>query len=384
MRAILYSRPGALRIESRNLNEITPRYPELRALGRQLGAREAVLDGEIVAFDEHGAPSFERLQQRMNLTSESEIRRLARAAPVTYVIFDLLYLDGQLTAALPYRERRELLEALELNGPAWQTPANHLGSGREFLAVTAEHHLEGVVAKRLDSPYLPGARSRNWLKIKNSARQELVIGGWLPGKGRRAQQIGALLMGYYERQGRSLVLRYAGRVGTGFDERELERLGGELASRERSQSPFAEVGAQPPRNARFVDPELVAEVEFTDWTRERLLRQPSYKGLRTDKAATDVRIELPAKQGSAAIEQGSTAIEAASTAIEQGSAATEAGPKPVAPRARARAAKAQDARKASARASGSGRPARRPGSRIASCARAPTAPRSRCRDARCA
>ena len=333
VRAILYSRPGHLRIESRNLNEITARYPELRALGRQLGAHEAVLDGEIVAFDEHGAPSFERLQQRMNLTSESEIRRLARTAPVTYVIFDLLHLDGQLTAALPYRERRELLEALELNGPAWQTPANHLGSGREFLAVTAEHHLEGVVAKRLDSPYLPGARSRNWLKVKNSARQELVIGGWLPGKGRRARQIGALLMGYYERQGRSLVLRYAGRVGTGFDERELERLVGELASRERSQSPFAEVGAQPPRNARFVDPELVAEVAFTDWTRERLLRQPSYKGLRTDKTATDLRIELPAKQGSTAI---------------------EAARKPVAPRARARAAKAHDARKASARAGGSG------------------------------
>ncbi len=166
VRAILYSRPGHLRIESRNLNEITARYPELRALGRQLGAHEAVLDGEIVAFDEHGAPSFERLQQRMNLTSESEIRRTARAVPITYTIFDLLFLDGQLTAALPYRERRELLEALALNGPAWQTPANHLGSGREFLAVTVEHHLEGVVAKRLDSPYLPGARSRSWLKVK--------------------------------------------------------------------------------------------------------------------------------------------------------------------------------------------------------------------------
>ncbi|HTZ64139.1 MAG TPA: non-homologous end-joining DNA ligase [Solirubrobacteraceae bacterium] len=186
-----------------------------------------------------------------------------------------------------------------MKGAAWQTPANHLGSGRELLAVAAEHHLEGVVAKRLDAPYLPGARSRNWLKVKNSARQELVIGGWLPGKGRRAQRIGALLMGYYERRGRSSLLRYAGRVGTGFDERELERLGAELASRERRESPFAEVGAQPPRGARFVEPDLVAEVEFTDWTRERLMRQPSYKGLRNDRAARDVRIELPSRQGAA-------------------------------------------------------------------------------------
>ena len=166
VRAILYSRPGRLRIESRNLNEITARYPELRALARQLGAHETVLDGEIVAFDEHGAPSFERLQQRMNLSAESEIRRTARAVPITYMIFDLLFLDGDLTSALPYRKRRELLEQLGLTGASWQTPANHSGGGRELLAVTAEHHLEGVVAKRLDSPYLPGARSRNWLKIK--------------------------------------------------------------------------------------------------------------------------------------------------------------------------------------------------------------------------
>ena len=179
-------------------NDVSARYPELRALGPQLGSREAVLDGEIVAFDEQGRPSFERLQRRMHVSPSSAIRRLADEAPVSYLIFDLLYLDGHTTMALPYRERRALLEGLELKGPTWQTPAYHAGEGRELLAAAAEQRLEGIVAKRLDSPYRPGRRTDEWLKIKNVNRQELVIGGWLPGKGRRAGRLGALLMGYYE------------------------------------------------------------------------------------------------------------------------------------------------------------------------------------------
>jgi bifunctional non-homologous end joining protein LigD len=300
VRAITYWRPGRLRIESRNLKDVSSRYPELRPLGRQLGAREAVLDGEIVAFDEHGRPSFERLQQRMHLTSESAIRRLAQQAPVTYVIFDVLYLDGRPTMHLPYRERRALLARLGCAGPAWQTPAPQLGDGRNFLAVTAAHGLEGVLAKRLDAPYVPGERSRLWRKLKHVARQELVIGGWLPGKGRRTGQIGALLMGYHEPGGEARALRYAGRVGTGFDERELTRLGKELAARARRSSPFAKRGVQPPREARFVEPELVAEIEFSHWTGERILRHSSYKGLRTDKAAAEVVLELPAAGDAAA------------------------------------------------------------------------------------
>jgi bifunctional non-homologous end joining protein LigD len=293
VRAIVYWKPGRLRIESRNLNDIGTRYPELRALGQQLGMREAVLDGEIVAFDEHRAPSFERLQQRMHLTSERAIRRLAREAPVTYVIFDLLYLDGRLTLELTYRERRELLERLDLDGVAWQTPKYHTGDGRGLLAATAERDLEGLVAKRLESPYRPGERGGEWLKLKNTGRQELAIGGWLPGKGRRAGQIGALLMGYHEGDGDRCVLRYAGRVGTGFDEPELERLAGELASRERDSSPFDERGVQPPREARFVEPELVAEIAFSHWTRDRILRHSAYKGLRPDRPAAEVRMERP-------------------------------------------------------------------------------------------
>ena len=276
-----------------------------------------MLDGEIVAFDEQGRPSFERLQRRMHVASPSAVRRLAHEEPVSYVIFDLLYLDGRTTIGLPYRERRALLEGLELRGPAWQTPAYHAGEGRELLAAAAEQRLEGVVAKRLGSPYRPGRRTDEWLKIKHVNRQELVIGGWLPGKGARAGRLGALLVGYYEpgagrgvgknggdggqdarngkdkrrRNSEPLRLRYAGRVGTGFDEQELERLGGELAARARDSSPFS--GTQPPRGARFVEPELVAEIEFRQWTHDRILRHSVYKGLREDKPAEDVRLELP-------------------------------------------------------------------------------------------
>jgi bifunctional non-homologous end joining protein LigD len=291
IRAIAYWQPGRMRIESRRLNDITASYPELRALGRELGAHEVVLDGEIVALDEQGRPSFDRLQRRMHLSSESAIRRRAREAPVTYVLFDLLYLDGHSTIELPYRDRRALLEELDLNGPAWRTPAHQVGKGRELLAASAEHGLEGILAKRLQSPYRPGQRTEEWLKIKNVNRQELVIGGWLPGKGRRADTLGSLLMGYRESRDGERVLRFAGGVGSGFDERELKRLQRELRARARETSPFT--GTQPPRGARFVEPELVAEIEFTGWTDDRMLRHGVYKGLREDKAPEDVVLEAP-------------------------------------------------------------------------------------------
>lgn len=290
VRAIAYLADARLRLESRNLNDVTARYPELRALAEQLRDREAVLDGEIVAFDEHGSPSFGRLQRRMHLDSESSIRRLARDEPVRYMIFDLLHLDGRSVMRLPYLERRELLERLGLRGETWDTPACHRGDGSDFLAATAEHGLEGVIAKRLDSVYLPGERSSAWVKVKNSNRQELVVGGWLPGKGRRSGELGALLLGYHDADGSS-ELRYAGRVGTGFDEAELGRLGSELRARARKASPFSSQGTQPPREARFVEPELVVEVEFAAWTNDGVLRHPSYKGQRSDKPAEDVRRE---------------------------------------------------------------------------------------------
>ncbi|MGA2165076.1 MAG: DNA ligase D [Solirubrobacteraceae bacterium] len=311
VRALLYWHPGhpaPMRVESRNRKEIGGRYPELQALGRQLGEHEAVLDGEIVAFDEHGLPSFERLQKRMHLASASAVASAAREIPVMYAIFDLLYLDGHPTIELPYQQRRKLLEGLRLRGGAWQVPALRESGGADLLAATAEQGLEGVIAKRLDSPYRPGERSGEWVKIKNLHRQEFVIGGWLPGKDGRSGQLGALLVGYHERGHKTPAvgrhsrqdqkvgeseLRYAGRVGTGFDERELRRLAGEFQALERRSSPFTGHGVQPPRGARFVEPQLVAEIEFSRWTRDRILRHSSYKGVRSDKQAEEVTLEAP-------------------------------------------------------------------------------------------
>ncbi|MHB1808984.1 MAG: DNA ligase D [Solirubrobacteraceae bacterium] len=283
VRAIARSQPGRLHLLSRNRNDVTAAYPELRALSGALGSHEAILDGEIVAFDEDGRPSFQALQRRMHLRSESAIRRRAEETPVTYVIFDLLWLDGHPLLDLAYEERTARLAELCLDGERWQISKHHIGDGRALLAATREQGLEGLLAKRLDSRYAPGRRDGGWLKIKNSRRQELVIGGWTEGKGARSQRIGALELGVHDEQGQ---LRYSGRVGTGFDEEELELLQRLLAPLAQRSSPFA--GRQPARGAHFVSPELVCEVEFGAWTKDGRLRHPSYQGLREDKPAREV------------------------------------------------------------------------------------------------
>ena len=281
IRAVLFSDHGHLVLQGRNFTDFTPRYPEVRELARTLGARRLILDGEIVAFDDEGRPSFERLQTRMHLASDSAVRRRMRDTPATYVIFDLLYLDGHSTMSLPYEERRALLDRLELEGPAWRAPAYHRGEGSALLEATERLGIEGIVAKRLDCPYEPGRRASGWIKIKNVRTQDVVIGGWTPGEGGRSGRLGALAVGTTEEAG----LVYAGKVGTGFTEATLNMLARELEPLRSEASPFA--GRQPPKGTLFVEPRLVATVEFREWTRSGTLRAPSFKGLRPDKDPQD-------------------------------------------------------------------------------------------------
>jgi bifunctional non-homologous end joining protein LigD len=282
VRAVGYAEGGRLRLVSRNGNDITPRYPELREFGRALAGHEAIVDGEVVAFGPEGRPSFQLLQRRMHLTSDHAVRRLSQSDPVHYVVFDLLWLDGHSLLDLRYDQRRALLLELALQGPTWQTPAHHVGDGAAMLEATRAQGLEGVIAKRLDCPYLPGKRTGGWVKVKNFRQTDVVVGGWISGEGKRRGRLGALVVGFHE----DGELKYAGRVGTGFSEAELDRLGAILEPLATDVSPFS--GRQPPKATNFVEPRLVAVVDFGEMTQAGTLRHPSYKGLRDDVDAADV------------------------------------------------------------------------------------------------
>jgi bifunctional non-homologous end joining protein LigD len=300
VRAIAYCKPGRVELQTRNLNDVSVQYPEVRRITRALGSHDAVLDGELVAFDEDGKPSFERLQQRIHNTDPNVVRRRMEAYPVVYVVFDLLYLDGEDLTCEPYSRRRELLEELDLNGESWQTPGHSVGHAEELLAASKEQGLEGVMLKRVDSIYVPGKRNGSWLKVKNVSRQEFVIGGWTPGEGRRSNQLGALLVGYFEEARGKPVLRYGGKVGTGFTEAELAALTARLGPLEQRENPFG-AGPKTPKGARFVEPCLVAEVEFRELTKEGVVRHGAYKGLREDKPASEVGLERAAEPAAASL-----------------------------------------------------------------------------------
>lgn len=291
VRAICYYDGAELRLESRNLLPITHRYPELWGLGRALKRRRVVLDGEVVALDRHGRPSFSLLQQRMHV---EEARAGGRQVPIVYMIFDVLYLDGDNLMGRPYSTRRQILEAIHLPEGPWNTPPSYLGQGRALLAAASQSGLEGIVAKRVDSTYEPGRRTRDWLKIKVVQRQEFVIGGWTPGEGSHRGCIGSLLVGFYDpspTRREPKPLHYAGSVGTGFKAEDHRRILEMLRSRQRKSSPFAEKTGK--REAVYVEPELVAEVEFLEWTHGGVLRHPSFKGLRADKRPEEVVREEP-------------------------------------------------------------------------------------------
>jgi len=283
MRALVAVAGGEVTVTTRTGNDATARFPELGALGEALGRTEVVLDGEIVALDDRGTPSFEALQPRMHAGSPAAARTLVAERPVVCMLFDLLWLDGRPTVELSYRERRALLDRLALTGPAWQTPPATTGNGEAVLSAARDLGLEGVVAKRLDSPYQPGRRSDAWRKVKVVHDQELVVGGWLAGNGALDGRLGSLLVGYHDDDG---GLRYAGRVGSGLNEtgrRALEQRLGPLA---RDVSPFVAVPKLP--SPRWTDPELVVQVAFHEWTSAGVLRAPRFRGLRDDKSAADV------------------------------------------------------------------------------------------------
>ena len=286
VRALVLVRDGQVRIRSRNDRDVTPGYPELLPLGAAVGATEVLLDGEIVALDEHGRPNFQLLQRRMHVRDAAALRSLTVEVPVAFMIFDVLWLDGFLTTDLVYTERRHLLDALALNAPRWQTPPASGDDGVAAMATSHELGLEGMVAKRLASKYEAGRRSPSWRKIKHDLRQEFVVGGWTAGKGARSGRVGALLLGVHDHEG---ALSYAGKVGTGFSDDELDRLDALLGPLAQAANPFSGPGV--PREAHFVSPRLLAEVRFTEWTDAGHIRHPAYLGLRDDKLPSEVMRE---------------------------------------------------------------------------------------------
>jgi len=263
---------GAVRIRSRRGREVTKEYPELRSLAADLADHHVVLDGEAVILDENGVPSFHEMQNR------------GRGSRAEYWAFDLLYLDGRSLLRARYQDRRKLLETLAANGNLI-VPDPLPGDGAQALEHSRKHGWEGVVAKKRDSTYQPGRRSASWIKDKNWNTQEVVIGGWKAGEGGRTSGIGSLLMGIPTTDG----LHFAGRVGTGFTERDLAKLKKTLAPLHSDQSPFD--GPLPTRDAKgvtFVEPVLVGEVRYSEWTPDDRLRQSSWRGLRPDKQPSEV------------------------------------------------------------------------------------------------
>lgn len=289
IRALAYCADETMLI-SRSGRNITSAYPELSRLHEQTVALDAILDGEIVAM-ENGRPSFERLQGRMNLQRDSDIEKAVKSIPVIFIVFDVIYLDGRSLTDTPVEERKEILTELVVPSKRVNVSPYVVGEGKALSEASRAQNLEGIVAKKLGSPYRASKRTREWLKIKTVFEADVVIGGWSPGEGGRSDYFGALLVGAYADEG----LRFLGAVGTGFTETVLRHLISELRARGQPDSPFAGDTKQLStgrfgkviKNPKWVRPELVARVEFRELTSGDRLRAPSFKGLRDD---------LPAKE----------------------------------------------------------------------------------------
>lgn len=288
IRALLFLPPdgGPLQVRSRNGNTHTGRYPELEPLAAQLaGAGGAVLDAEIVTLDERGRPDFARLQYRMHVTSPSDAARRRNTHPVQLAVFDLLWVNGSSLLGHTWDDRRALLATLPIHSGPWQVPACHHGNGEGLLAATQQAGLEGVVAKRRRSRYLPGVRSTDWVKIRHTETVEVVVAGWVPSTTTRSRPFGAVLLGAYD--GDDLV--YVGKAGSGFSEQALADMASRLAPLATSTSPF--VNATREGLARYVQPVLVGEVNHSGWLGNELrLRFPVWRGLRPDRYPAEVTL----------------------------------------------------------------------------------------------
>jgi bifunctional non-homologous end joining protein LigD len=287
IRAIAVIDDGTVRLLSRNGNDLTAGYPELAELA-DLVDGPAIIDGEIVALNRAGRPDFGRLQERMKLRKAAEVEQAMARTPVHFMAFDVLWHDGASRLRETYDERRDRLVAAVTEGDRVRVPPGFAANPDDALETSITLGLEGIMAKRRASTYTPGRRSQSWIKLKHSRTQEVVIAGWRPGAGNRSGTIGSLLLGVPDESGE---LRYIGRVGTGFTERQLSDLQSALRRRERVTSPLVDVPAADAKDATWVTPALVGEVEFTEWTRTGRLRHPTWRGLRPDKDAADVRLE---------------------------------------------------------------------------------------------
>ncbi len=285
VRAITYINAGGVTAMSRNDLDVTSQYPELFGLAELLGDRtRMVLDGEIVTLDQHGAPDFARLQNRMHVKTPSAA--LLNSTPVTLYLFDILVHDGASTIGEPYEQRRTLLEQLGLDSGAVRTPPAFFGTEpADVYQAAVASGLEGVVCKRLGSRYQPGRRSPDWTKVPVARTQEVVIIGWQPGTGRRDGMIGSLLLAVHDSAGR---LVYAGKVGTGFTDTMLRQLADALRPHATANSPIGDVPRPDARTARWAAPRLVGEVVFRNWTPDGRLRHPSWRGLRPNKTPDQV------------------------------------------------------------------------------------------------
>jgi len=285
-RCLAFISRGKVRLQNRRLHDITYRYPELQDLPKHVKAHSAILDGEIVIL-EGGKPNFEKLQEREHIDDENVIEIRASLLPATYIVFDILYVDGQDVTQKPLWERKQILSQTVREDTHIVVADYVEKEGKLYFEEAVKKHLEGIIAKERNSPYLIGERSHYWLKIKKKMTQDAIICGYTRGYGHRTMVFGALILGAYDRKGE---LVHIGDVGTGFSDEEIERLFQILRKLEVSHCPFRKKPEVPKHHA-WVEPKLICEVEFVEWTSESKMRAPRYKGLREDKDLVDCVIE---------------------------------------------------------------------------------------------